>query len=431
MLSIKTKYCYKYILIVPTLLFCYVSAKAQYKITDTIYYSQFWKICEQPVASYYRAGILASFNDKWYYTGEVKDYKMDNTLIMEGKYNEDGIKDGEYKFYYPDGKLMAKGKYDNGMFAEKWTWYYPNGNEEAIMDFSQKQNQIEIVKFTDSAGNTTLDNGTGDFTWYSDPFEWEHYAYKFTGSYKDGKRSGTWHFEPYPKKEDDKRSSFRLKYNRLGQVMKDEYDYSKSIAMYTSMMFYINASKLRITESMKYDDLFNINADSTALSALAYYLIDHKPIEVDLRYKLFSVAYNTILKTLDHYKYKLHFTQDREINCKLEFTVGSKGLENINFSGTGLTADEMNYFIYILKKFKNVEMPGDEKVGQETNITIYILSIDFREIIPDGVHTTDTKELIFSFKPREKVEKYLHDNKDDIKKMSKEKMDSYYQDSSH
>ena len=76
MLKIKTARLYYSSFISFISFFC-LNAKAQYKITDTIYYSQFWKICEKPVASYYRAGILASFNDKWYYTGEVKDYKMD------------------------------------------------------------------------------------------------------------------------------------------------------------------------------------------------------------------------------------------------------------------------------------------------------------------------------------------------------------------
>ena len=176
------------------------------------------------------------------------------------------------------------------------------------------------------------------------------------------------------------------------------------------------------------DDLFGINGDSTRKEALAYYLLERKPIEVELRYKIFNVAFNTIMKTLNYFGYKLHFTQERNINSKLEFKVGSRGLENINFSGDGLEIDEMNFFTFLLGKFKHVEMPGDEKVGQETNITIYIFSLDFKELMEDNSDTTDTKQLVFSFKTLEQEEKYIHEHKDELKKMNKDNKGPYYLD---
>ena len=173
---------------------CMSNVFSQYKITDTIFYNHEWAICEKPLATYYRAGILAAFNDHWYYTGKIKDYTMDNTLIDEGVYSDDGLKEGEFKFYYPNGKIMAFGKYKNANPIGNWNWYYPDGKQEAVILFTGDYNDFQFVKFIHKNGTTTLENGTGDFTWYSDPMEWTHIAYICNGSFKNGKRSGNWHF---------------------------------------------------------------------------------------------------------------------------------------------------------------------------------------------------------------------------------------------
>ncbi len=63
------------------------SAKAQQKITDTVYFNNNWQICEQPIANYYRTGTLVIKDNVCYYWGHIKDFTIDNRLLMDGEYD--------------------------------------------------------------------------------------------------------------------------------------------------------------------------------------------------------------------------------------------------------------------------------------------------------------------------------------------------------
>ncbi|MEO6670810.1 MAG: hypothetical protein ABIN36_15125 [Ferruginibacter sp.] len=389
---------------------------SQYKITDTIYYDHQWEICEKPLATYYRTGILAALNDRWYYTGIIKDYTMSNTLISEGTYSDEGTREGDFTFYYPDGKIMAVGKYQNSKPVGNWTWYYPDGKEEAVILFTANEDEFQFVKFIDKDGQTTLENGTGDFSWYSDPLEWVHAAHTCSGSFKNGKRAGNWHFDVVNKKENIV-SGFTEKYNNNGKYTGITYDDFKRPYIGTkAMRFQFTPRRIHLTENILYDDLFKLNGDSLAISALTYYLIEHKPTEINLRYKVYDTAYATIMRALERYQYKIHFNQNRNIDSKIEFKIGAKGyLEDISFTGTGLDSSEKVFFPFLLSKFKYVEMPGTGSVAIETNYTVYCFSIDFAKVIPGNTENMFTKRLFFSFQPRNKFEGYLKEHEKEIK----------------
>ncbi len=403
------------------------TASAQYKITDSVYYNYQWKICEKPIAAYYRIGILAGTSDGWYYTGKIKDYTINGTLLMTGEYNVQGVKEGKFQFYYTNGNILAEGEYKQGLMSGPWNWYYANGNEKAIIVFAGNDRDFYFQKFTDSTGKTTLANGSGDFLWCTNPFEEHQSTYIFNGSFTEGKRSGNWSYHK-PPGADNTLMGFTEKYNRKGEctgVITEDYKY-KNIKAFQLQFFPVS---LHATEKMLYDDLFYLNGrtDSIASNALIYYLLEHKPTEVNLRYKIFDSAFAIILRTLDRYRNQIYFTQKRNIDSKIEFMIGSKGyLENITFTGTGLDSNEQRFFPFMLSKFKYIEMPGDQKVGVETNYTIYCYSIDLEEIMPANNNVYRTKELVFSFIPRAKMEKFVHENKDELKKLNKQRMNYYY-----
>jgi hypothetical protein len=77
----------KLIILLPCLLAWAISS-AQI-ITDTIFFNSAWQICEQPMASYYRIGTLHT-DSNWHYSGDFKDYNLDNQLLFEGHYDSSG-----------------------------------------------------------------------------------------------------------------------------------------------------------------------------------------------------------------------------------------------------------------------------------------------------------------------------------------------------
>src|SRR5690349_16351626 len=123
-----------------------VISKAQL-ITDTIYFNGAWRICEKPIARYYRLGTL-SIDSIWFYKGKFKDYNVeDNKLICEGEYNDKGQRDGLFRFYYPNGKLMLSGKFWQGLMLGDWEWWYSNDSLKAIINFDGPSDDFVLTNF--------------------------------------------------------------------------------------------------------------------------------------------------------------------------------------------------------------------------------------------------------------------------------------------
>ena len=145
------------------------SASAQ-KLTDTIFFTGNWKICEKEIAKFYRIGTLA-IDSFWFYTGRNTDYTMDHQIVMEGNYSLDGYKNGLLKYYYPNGNLHASGQYINDKLMGDWQWFYPDGTERASIYFAAADQSFSFKKYRSEDGDTTLKNGTGNFVWYTYDFD--------------------------------------------------------------------------------------------------------------------------------------------------------------------------------------------------------------------------------------------------------------------
>ena len=79
------------------LLLCVLSASTHAQ-EQILYYSSKWEITPKELATYFR---VCDYNSTYlFFKGELKDYKLDSTLVMSGSYSNYGIKDGEFFFYF-------------------------------------------------------------------------------------------------------------------------------------------------------------------------------------------------------------------------------------------------------------------------------------------------------------------------------------------
>ncbi len=91
------------------ILFISFAIKAKSEILQVkIYYNKNWTICKSDKAYYYR--ICLWYNEKHVFEGEFADYLLNETKIVQGKY-EQGKKSGEFIFYYETGEEKIRASF--------------------------------------------------------------------------------------------------------------------------------------------------------------------------------------------------------------------------------------------------------------------------------------------------------------------------------
>ena len=275
------------------------------KITDTIFYNSNWQICEKSIAANYRIGTL-SVDSFWFFTGTVKDYSIGDTLLMEGQYTEYGFKTGTFKFYFPNGKLRLTGRYESDTMRGDWQWFYDNGNRRAIINLDGDSTGFKFVQFTTREGIHTLQNGTGDFEWYTSSKIIDRAGFKVVGSFSNGKRSGAWKYYQVNK---DRLDLFLFK-----EIYREDGTFKKSIVspdyylsgnfsrrdprtLYTDYNF--EPIKMYVTERMAYDNFFRRDDDSTSALQLKKYLINRKAAEIIVKDTTFEKALLFVIHSME------------------------------------------------------------------------------------------------------------------------------------
>lgn len=395
------------------------------KITDTIFYNSGWQICEKSIAVNYRVGTLA-IDSFWFFTGKIKDYSMADTLLMEGQYTEDGYKTGLFKFYYPNGKLRMMGRYENDKMRGAWQWYYDNGGVRAIIIFDGDEKDFQFVQYTTADGKNTLQNGTGDFEWFTSSKSINSSGYMVDGKFLNGNRSGVWKFYRVRQGYDDV-MLFKEKYNDAGEfkrkILAGNYYGLQSTTRYEDYNF--EPSKIFITERMAYDDFFRKGGDSTGDLALRRYLLNRKAAEIIVKDSTFENALLFVIHTLENNSNRLDY-QHKEIDGSIEFKIGDNGYpENITVTGNGIIDKEKEFIIFLLSKFHNIQMPGMGSVAIEGYHTIYLYSVNMKEFVPASMKDMVNNELFFSTLTKDKFVSLLKASKKKLKKYIREEY-SYY-----
>jgi antitoxin component YwqK of YwqJK toxin-antitoxin module len=180
---------------------CNQDAASFYRMTlydvDTIYHGR--------MKTYFMSGKIYSdieyFHGKeegswtwWYENGQKSKecFYEDGNFHMKNAWLEDGtqiVKDGtgHYKaFHSSTKKLVSEGNYNHGVKDGLWSIWFKKGQPEQTGNYTD--GDFEVINFWDKDGNLMVKDGTGSFK----DMYYETDKIDAEGSYKDGKRVGTW-----------------------------------------------------------------------------------------------------------------------------------------------------------------------------------------------------------------------------------------------
>lgn len=402
------------------LLFNFCSAQ---KLTDTIFYSQDWEICEKPIAEYYRIGTLA-IDSFWFFTGVIKDYTADNnTLLMKGHYSEDGYKNGPFEFYYPNGKTWLKGNYLNDKMNGIWEFYYKNGNPKATVYLPVNTNQFRFINYFDMDGKQLLKDGTGEFEWRQDETDYDgededYYGYHLFGEFKDSVRSGTW---KYYRGNTINMNTLRYKENysngNLKKTVQTGYGSERIDAV--NIPFSFEPDKIRVTEKIVYDDFLS-KYDSLGKNDETFvsYLIKEESPAITLKEKEFTKAFQQIIGTLEKYRKRINYS-DKEISGEIEFKIADKGYpEDVTVTGN-ITDKEKAFILYVMDKFRGIQMPViDSTIAVEGYHKFYFYTFNPQPFLPAEIRSyISEKDFIFISVPKEKFLEFAKSIKKVIHRM--------------
>lgn len=171
------------------------ASKAQ-AVKDTVFYDSYWRICEKPVACYYRTGEL-QLGPKWHFVNEVKDFYADGGPEMTGHYSSQGSKNGNFTFYHPGGKIKKSGAFVNDTMKGLWS-YYDAAGELYFQVNCENSRAFTPLFIKNPGGDTLLKNGTGRFAFklldYPDVFP-DAAEVLVKGWCLQGKRTGEWAYD--------------------------------------------------------------------------------------------------------------------------------------------------------------------------------------------------------------------------------------------
>ncbi len=323
---------------------------AQEKITDTTYYNSEWKICEAPMAAYYRVGDLMLADSLLIFHGPFKDYTYDHRLLGSGVY-VNGRKDGFFIFYYQNGVVHFSGRYSQDSLLGMWRWNYPGGQERATIYFPGIEQEFKFVTYRDEAGRTSLENGSGSFKWETSADN-NFLSQQVRGSFEKGKRDSKWIYS-YPNAASDFGNLYET-YNREGVFIGGGgVSYRNNRVLKRPISFNFIQQRFLAFESMGIDNIFKMYGDDKMSFSLLKYLMYKKPISIDLQKIAPLNVFDTVMKLL----LKMINTSPGYVaynTSKIEFNISKNGsLENIAF--TAFSRREEIYLEYVLEKIKNIQ----------------------------------------------------------------------------
>lgn len=402
------------------LLFIHLGTTQAQKITDTIFYNDRWEICEKPIADYYRIGTLA-VDSFWFFVGPVKDYTMDNVLVMSGHYSEDGYKNGPFEFYYPNGQLMQQGNYKNDKMLGIWNFFYENGKPKASILLPENNNDFRFLQFSDSNGTALMENGTGAFQWHQHELAIPGLTYPdgflLTGFSQDSLRSGDWKY--YFIDISDGLGPRFIETYKKGVLKKARYmGYSTMSIGAANIPFSFQPDKIDRTEQLVRDEFINKMGNGVLREDnFVNFIVNGESPAINLEDKKFSKAFSKIIATLERYGKKIDYA-DKEIAGTIEFKVSDKGFpEDVNITGN-ITPKEKKFIQYIMDKFKGIQMPDyDSTVAIEGYHTIYFFTFDPRPFLPASLKRDIAKYFfVFSAIPKDKFLSFSSDIKKELRK---------------
>lgn len=361
---------------------------------DTIYFNEEWQICEKPLAKHYRIGKFTT-DPPLHYFGRIMDYHINDTLEMDGTYNEFGKKDGIFIFYYPNGKVQSQGHYHDNFMKGEWEYFNKNGEPKMRVEYDGDGINFTVLEFRDSTGKMLTKDATGEF------FMPMRYKNDFLdcilqGQFRNGKRHGNWKYLYIDPR--------KLQLMLLAEEKYDNGALKKGTIYFANRVLGNDNYKtprgdfkvwdniqLKITEGFAKDPIsFRTSSDlETYLQTgeVATYHVEDTS----------SGSMSGILRRLNTYSITSKF-HDRVKLYKGEaiFTLGDSGtIKDIEINGN-LTENEKAILQFILKKFDNIQ-ELDDKNEMSPEHKIYFFSLIMADFLPlRDLSSYPEKEFVFS-----------------------------------
>lgn len=155
-------------------------------------------------------------------------------------------------------------------------------------------------------------------------------------------------------------------------------------------------------------------------------MLNRKSSEIFVRNSQVEKAILQIIRSLDANRDRLDY-QRKEIDGKIEFKIGENGYpEDITVTGTGIIEKEKEFIIFLVSKFREIEMPGIEAVGIESYYSINLFSINVKEFMPASIRDQVNNDIFFTTLPKDKFLMLLKSSKKKIKKYVREQFQFYW-----
>lgn len=134
------------------------------------------------------------------FTGEVRDYWMDeNTLALRLRY-ANGKAEGSVEQYHRNGKPAVRGQVVQGVPTGEWQYWYASGRPQQVLRFPA-DGGFRIVAYWDSTGQQRVTGGNGHWEGFSLPNYYtlssnawvaQPPTFRFRGPVADGQPHGRW-----------------------------------------------------------------------------------------------------------------------------------------------------------------------------------------------------------------------------------------------
>jgi antitoxin component YwqK of YwqJK toxin-antitoxin module len=123
------------------------------------------------------------------FNGPFTDYDKNGNCVLSGNFVNGEIH-GLCKYYYEDSVIKEIGIFNHGIRDSVWTFYYPNGLIEKVVNF--KEGTPQIIDSYNDKGKQQVTNGTGKYSSRIYKNNGKTIRYTIKGNLVDGRLDGKW-----------------------------------------------------------------------------------------------------------------------------------------------------------------------------------------------------------------------------------------------
>jgi antitoxin component YwqK of YwqJK toxin-antitoxin module len=157
------------------------------KKTIKVFYNASADLTIEKYADYYRIASIDTLSLSFH--GEFSDFDIKGNKVLSGSFMNDNL-EGPCKYFYDNNRIKEAGNYKSGVRDSIWTFYYPNGQLEKIINFIN--GQPYIASRYSRNGKQLIINGNGKYSGGFYKNNGKTQKYFINGELVNGKLNGQW-----------------------------------------------------------------------------------------------------------------------------------------------------------------------------------------------------------------------------------------------